>query len=43
MQRQYSDELKLAFRVMKSGNISLSSASDGVVFRHQRPILAGKK
>jgi len=33
--RQYSDELKPAFRVMKRGNISLSSASHGVVFRHQ--------
>jgi hypothetical protein len=42
-QRQYSDELKPAFRVVKSGNISLSSASDDVVFRHQHPILAGKK
>jgi hypothetical protein len=42
-QQRYSDEIKQAFRVMKRGNIFLSSASDSVVFRHQPQISGGKE
>jgi hypothetical protein len=42
-QQPYIDELRLAFRVMKGGNISLNSALGGVVFCHPHLNLCWQK